>query len=451
MGLHECARSGSMTRMRRGLRARWPELVLGCACLALVLGLLDRTVAWTDLAYRPARARPSEDRRLTRAEFDVRVATNALGFREPRLPSPKPAGVVRIVALGDSFTQGYGVAEAEAYPRALEARLAARAPGHRVEVLNLGVPGTSPRDYVGHLRDPGLAYEPDLVLVGVMANDVQDVWIQRRFGVRFASEVLRDVQRDVTDDRPLWRRAPEILLPALYPFVWTQLVDASRALQGRVGPKPARAEAPPAPERKAIVPADRWRDVVLAMGSRFGRGDETARALTAASPELIERIAPVATGAVSLDSEAGVEGYLRLLALVEPRLFADAVLLPAAYDEAWQETEGYLSAIVRTARRAGSRVAIVYVPASHQVTAAARPALEHDGFVWDARTLEDTTISDRLRRFGSEAGVPVIDLLPVFRAARDRPLYFLRDGHWTPAGHALAADALAAAIGRLLP
>jgi lysophospholipase L1-like esterase len=440
-----------MTRMRHGLWARWPELVLGCVCLALVLAVLDRTVAWTDLAYRPARARPSEDRRLTRAEFDVRVATNALGFREPRLPSPKPAGVARIVALGDSFTQGYGVAEDEAYPRALEARLAARAPGHRVEVLNLGVPGTSPRDYVGHLRDPGLAYEPDLVLVGVMANDVQDVWIQRRFGVRFASEVLRDVQRDVTDERPLWRRAPGLVLPALYPFVWTQLADARRALEARLGPTQARAEAPAAAERTAIVPAERWRDVVLAMGSRFGRGDETARALAAAPSDRLERIAPVATGAVSLDSEEGVEGYLRLLALVEPRLFADAVLLPPPYDDAWKETESYLTAIVRTARRAGSQVAIVYVPASHQVTAAARPTLEHDGFVWDPRTLEDTTFPDRLRRFGVAAGVPVVDLLPVFRAARDRPLYYVRDGHWTPAGHALAADALAATIGPLLP
>src|SRR5262245_29171607 len=125
-----------MTRMKRGMRARWPELVLALAVLGFVLAALDRTVAWTDLGYRPARARPSDDRLLTRAEFDVRVATNALGFREPRLPSPKPAGVTRIVALGDSFTQGYGVAEDEAYPHALEARLAAR--GRRIEVLNLG-------------------------------------------------------------------------------------------------------------------------------------------------------------------------------------------------------------------------------------------------------------------------------------------------------------------------
>jgi hypothetical protein len=179
------------------------------------------------------------------------------------------------------------------------------------------------------------------------------------------------------------------------------------------------------------------------MGSRFGRGAETAQALSTLSPARAAAIAPVATGAESLESDEGGEGYLELLALVEPRLFADAVLLPAAYDDAWRETEGYLRAIVRTARRAGSRVAIVYIPAIHQVTAAARPAMEERGFAWDARTLTDTTFPDRLRRFGETEGVPIVDLLPVFRAAAGRSLYFPRDGHWTVAGHALAAATLA--------
>jgi len=79
-------------------------------------------------------------RRIERAEFSVDVRLNALGFREPHLPSPKPPGVLRVVALGDSFTQGYGVEEHQAWPRRLETVLDARHPG-RYEVVNLGVPG----------------------------------------------------------------------------------------------------------------------------------------------------------------------------------------------------------------------------------------------------------------------------------------------------------------------
>src|SRR5262249_13452048 len=152
----------------------------------LTLIALDRTVAFFDLAYIPTRGHPNDVRRVERPEFSVDVRLNALGFRERRLPSPKPPGVLRVVALGDSFTQGFGVQEQQAWPRRLETLLDARRPG-RYEVVNLGVPGTNPRDYLDHLRDPGLAYDPDVVLVTVMGNDVQDRLVQREFDVRFAS------------------------------------------------------------------------------------------------------------------------------------------------------------------------------------------------------------------------------------------------------------------------
>jgi lysophospholipase L1-like esterase len=430
--------------------ARWVEIGLACGVIVVSLLALDRIVAWFDLGYAAARGRPSEDRRLTRAEFDVRVVTNRLGFREPRLPEPKAPGERRIVVLGDSFTQGYGVAEEQAYPRVLERLLDGVDPAHRVSVVNLGVPGTSPRDYLGHLEDPGLAYAPDLVLVGVMGNDVQDVWFQHRFGVRFAAEVLRDVQRDLTDDRPLWRRLPERALPALYPLVWTQLAALRPSLTASAGTAHAAATNPAA-ERAGLVPDDRWRDVVLTMGERFGRGPETARALERVPAARRDAIARVATGRVTLDSEEGVTGYLDLLGVLEPRLFADAVLLPPAYDAAWHATEGYLRAMTRLAERAGSRIAFVYIPASHQVTTAARAAIEASGFTWDPRTLEDTTFPDRLRALGKTLNVPVVDLMPACRAAPDpAALYFARDGHWTAAGHALAARELARATPSLL-
>jgi hypothetical protein len=140
---------------RRGvIRMRaWGQLAIALLSAFLTLTALDRAVAFFDLDYRPARGRENDVRRLEHAEFAVNVRLNALGFREPRLPSPKPPGVLRVVALGDSFTQGYGVEEDEAWPRRLETALDARHPG-RYQVVNLGVPGTNPRDHLGHLRIP---------------------------------------------------------------------------------------------------------------------------------------------------------------------------------------------------------------------------------------------------------------------------------------------------------
>lgn len=41
-----------------------------------------------------------------------------------------------------------------------------------------------------------------------------------------------------------------------------------------------------------------------------------------------------------------------------------------------------------------------------------------------------------------EQGIGAHDLLPVLRAARDRPLYYTGDGHWRSAGHEVVADFL---------
>src|SRR6185295_16403880 len=101
-----CAREfGHHGRMGSGARAV-ASLTLAATFGAGTLLVVDRVVGRMDLGYTAARSVPNDDRRLVRPEFSVEIRTNALGFREPRLPGPKPPGTLRIVALGDSFTQG---------------------------------------------------------------------------------------------------------------------------------------------------------------------------------------------------------------------------------------------------------------------------------------------------------------------------------------------------------
>ena len=144
----------------------------------LTAAVLDRAVEFFDLTYTPARGRPNEEQRIERAEFSIDVRLNALGFRERRLPSPKPPGVLRVVTLGDSFTQGYGVRRTKR-GLGLEAALDARDGGTH-EVVNLGV-----GDESAGLREPPAGSRSgvpaDVVIVTVMANDVQDRWVQREF------------------------------------------------------------------------------------------------------------------------------------------------------------------------------------------------------------------------------------------------------------------------------
>ncbi len=64
--------------------------------------------------------------------------------------------------------------QSEAFPQVLEERLSEAAPEARVEVLNLGTGGYNPYTEAALLRDVGVSYEPDLVLVQFAINDLND-------------------------------------------------------------------------------------------------------------------------------------------------------------------------------------------------------------------------------------------------------------------------------------
>ena len=76
---------------------------------------------------------------------------NSAGFRDREFDRERRAGTVRIAALGDSVTFGYGVALEESFPKVLERILNETRPGH--EVLNFGVGGYNTSPVTGSPRD----------------------------------------------------------------------------------------------------------------------------------------------------------------------------------------------------------------------------------------------------------------------------------------------------------
>jgi acyl-CoA thioesterase-1 len=76
---------------------------------------------------------------------------------------------MRIVALGDSLTAGYGVLSQESFPERLEAALVKR--GHDVEIVNAGVSGDTVADGLARL-DWALGDGADGVIVELGANDM---------------------------------------------------------------------------------------------------------------------------------------------------------------------------------------------------------------------------------------------------------------------------------------
>jgi hypothetical protein len=103
----------------------------------------------------------------------VDVDTNGAGMRARREYAPgRPPSTVRIVGIGDSGMFGWNVPEGREYLADLERLLARRGNGTTYEVLNLAVPGYNTEQEVELFRTKGLAYEPQIVVVGWCVNDM---------------------------------------------------------------------------------------------------------------------------------------------------------------------------------------------------------------------------------------------------------------------------------------
>ena len=97
---------------------------------------------------------------------------NSHGLRDRERTFTRTVDTPRIVALGDSFTWGAGVSYDDGFVARTEKALQAVVPG--TEIINLGVAGFQPDEYLSILKAIGLQYSPDLVLVNFyVGNDFE--------------------------------------------------------------------------------------------------------------------------------------------------------------------------------------------------------------------------------------------------------------------------------------
>jgi hypothetical protein len=80
-------------------------------------------------------------------------------------------GKKRIVVLGDSFTFGAEMSDEDTYSRLLESALP------NTEVLNFGVQGYGHDQMLLYLKEEGVKYHPDIVIVGFAYLDIyRNIW-----------------------------------------------------------------------------------------------------------------------------------------------------------------------------------------------------------------------------------------------------------------------------------
>jgi hypothetical protein len=123
--------------------------------------------------FRLRRIRPNSVFWHTSVDGSWKFETNDQGFRNRQnFAYEKPNGVVRILSLGDSHTQGFEVRQDFTYSAVIEKDLSSR--GYKVEVLNTGVSGFSTAEELAFLENEGVKYDPDVVVLGFYANDYED-------------------------------------------------------------------------------------------------------------------------------------------------------------------------------------------------------------------------------------------------------------------------------------
>lgn len=119
------------------------------------------------------RLRPNSVFWHTSVDGSWKFITNAQGLRNKKdFDYNKSSGVLRILSLGDSHTQGMEVGQQQTFSAVAERYM--RGEGIDVEVINAGVSGFSTAEALVYLENEGVKYLPDVVVLGFFANDLED-------------------------------------------------------------------------------------------------------------------------------------------------------------------------------------------------------------------------------------------------------------------------------------
>lgn len=99
-----------------------------------------------------------------------KINTNKQGLRDEDISIEKPSETFRILVIGDSYTFGWGLNRSQRYTEVLEQRLN-NSYDANIQVVNMGRTDAGMRDYYLTLKDKGIEYDPDLVVVSFYRAD----------------------------------------------------------------------------------------------------------------------------------------------------------------------------------------------------------------------------------------------------------------------------------------
>ncbi|MGH7787919.1 MAG: SGNH/GDSL hydrolase family protein [Candidatus Binatia bacterium] len=316
-------------------------------------------------------------------EFLVPVQINTQGRRDLERPLEKVPGTERILLLGDSFVEAMQVPIEATFARGLEQHLT-RPGDPPVEVMSMGVSGYGTASQYLYYREHGRSFHPDVVLLSFYPGN------------------------DVRNNSPT--------LEPVFPPAYGADGELERVTSGKAGDGGGR------------------RGLLRSEAYAYFR-----KLLLTRQPVLAGQLA--SWGVLKKDALIAVP----MQAGVPVDYWVYATQPPAEWQAAWAHTEQLLTRLRDAVRADGAKLIVMVVtsreqiyPADWQKLLATYPDMQ--AVAWDVNGPER-----RVMDWCARSGVPCVQLSRAFLAARDQSprLHFLYDGHWTAAGHALAAQTMA--------
>lgn len=346
---------------------------------------------------------PFSEQHYESADFRYSVYINSIGIRDRELPRER-GDAYRILAIGDSYTYGWGVDIENTWMRMLEQRL--RESGKEVEILNLGKPGSGPPFYSEIAEKAIPLLRPDLVLVCMLqGNDI------RAAGPEEAP----------TPAKSFWDGIRRV-----YPNFTLYMRDLRREREfgGR-----SHEEMP--------------KQVSTAEDNRAWTANTAREFLEKMTPKQRARFDAFDDEVKTAYQSGNLNPYMVDLGMQNP----DFYILTMDVEDAWTQTcidrtASHFSRIKRVADEYGSQTAILCIPEGPYVNREALKNMGRVGYNVPEWLLTTDSADENIRRASTLANLPFYEVTGSFRARQDEPgLYFELDGHPTRDGNQLFADA----------
>jgi GDSL-like lipase/acylhydrolase family protein len=321
---------------------------------------------------------PGARARYERREYTRDLVVNSRGLVDTERAYERPPGVFRVLALGDSFIEGFTVAFDESVTQVLERAIAAR--GCQAEVINGGTVGYSTDQELLFYREEGRRYAPQVVILFFYYNDV------------------------------LYNATPtNIQLPKpLLSFKGGEVQVVNFPVPRRPPDKPL--EDAPEPVVRGSVALD-W------IGER------------------LERSHPAAYNALA---RVGLWAPTRAQTM-SPELRVYMRKPPADVRHGWAMTGRILKTLAAEVWAQDARLGLVYIPSRMEVSDRDWE-LTRLRYGVDETDYDRGAVRARLQEIATAERIPLLDLTPPMRAATGTLSwpYYDYDSHWNAQGHAVA-------------